>query len=93
MTKPKMKRVSLSLPENLVNQLDRVSGVQGISRSAMISALLAESFTILDSMLKAEVDPSQEGLRRFRGDSVEFVNEKVAEIKELLQSMEVRKDA
>lgn len=93
MTKPKMKRVSLSLPENLVNQLDRVSGVQGISRSAMISALLAESFTILDSMLKAEVDPSTEGLRRFRGDSVEFVNEKVAEIKELLQSMEVRKDA
>lgn len=93
MTKPKMKRVSLSLPENLVNQLDRVSGVQGISRSAMISALLAESFTILDSMLKAEVDPSKEGLRRFRGDSVEFVNEKVAEIKELLQSMEVRKDA
>lgn len=93
MTKPKMKRVSLSLPENLVNQLDRVSGVQGISRSAMISALLAESFTILDSMLKAEVDSSKEGLRRFRGDSVEFVNEKVAEIKELLQSMEVRKDA
>lgn len=93
MSKPTFKRVSMTLPEDLVNQLDRVSGIQQISRSSLVALMLSESVEVLNSILQFEVNPTDEGLKRFRGDSVEFINGKVGELKTILQSMEVRKDA
>lgn len=79
-----IRRCTMSLPSDLVDKLDKLSAVAGISRSALVAGLLGESVDVLDAMIRVSVDPSPEGLRRFRGESVNIVNDKVASLRTLL---------
>lgn len=82
----KMRRCTVTLPEDLVVKLDKISALSRISRSALISGLLGETVETLDLMLQAQADPSPEGLKRFRDGSVSVVREKVAELQRLLNN-------
>lgn len=79
-----VRRCTMSLPSDLVEKLDKLSALVGVSRSALVAELLGESVDILDSMLQVAAVPSPENLRRLRGDSARVVQEKVAELKGLL---------
>lgn len=78
------RRCTMSLPSDLVDKLDKLSAVLGVSRSALVSEFLSESVGILDSMIQTAAVPSPENLLRLRGDSVRVVQDKVAELKTLL---------
>ena len=80
-----VRRCTMSLPSDLVEKLDKLSALVGVSRSALVAELLGESVDILDSMLQVAAVPSPENLRRLRGDSTRVVQEKVAELKDLLE--------
>lgn len=65
------RRVSLSLPCDLLDQLDFVCGRMGLSRSALVSALVSQATPTMVEMLKS-VPPNPDDAtsaerRRFRG--------------------------
>lgn len=80
-----VRRCTMSLPSDLVEKLDKLSALVGVSRSALVAELLGESVDVLDSMLQFAAVPSPENLRRLRGDSARVVQEKVSELKGLLE--------
>lgn len=80
-----VRRCTMSLPSDLVEKLDKLSALVGISRSALVAELLGESVDVLDSMLQVAAVPSPENLRRLRGDSARVVQEKVSALKGLLE--------
>lgn len=80
----KMQRCTMTLPAPLVERLDKLAALSGISRSALVSGLLEDSTAMLDAMIQVQAVPSPEGLMRFRGESVQVVNDKLAELKRLL---------
>lgn len=85
--KSMMRRVSMTLPDDLVSKLDRVALLQGISRSSLVAGLLSQAVGVLDLALHAHADAErgdEDGLRRFRAGSIAIVNERIAELKELL---------
>lgn len=65
------RRISLSLPVELTRQLDFVSGRMGLSRSALVSALLSQGLPTMVDLLQSvpanpkDATPSER--RRFRG--------------------------
>lgn len=78
------RRVTVSLPADLVEKLDRLSALCHISRSAFVTELLGESVEALDLALGVMKAPDPENVRRYRGDSIALVEQKVAELKRLL---------
>lgn len=80
-----VRRCTMSLPSDLVDKLDKLSALVGVSRSALVAELLGESVDVLDSMLQVAAVPSPENLRRLRGDSARVVQEKVSKLKGLLE--------
>lgn len=80
-----VRRCTMSLPSDLVEKLDKLSALVGISRSALVAELLGESVDVLDSLLQVAAVPSPENLRRLRGDSARVVQEKVSKLKGLLE--------
>lgn len=79
-----IKRCTMSLPADLVSQLDKLSTLAGISRSALVAELLAEPVGVLDRMISVDNLPEPDGLRRLRGDSMAYVQDKVSELRRLL---------
>lgn len=80
----KIQRCTMSLPSDLVAKLDKLSALSRVSRSALVSELLRESVEVLDAMIQVNADPSPAGLRRFRGESVSIVRDKVSQLQRLL---------
>ena len=80
-----MERVSVSLPEDLVSDLDGIAELVGSSRSGLIAALLQEmELGKLRTLLEAagatpSVDPEGSN-RRFRGESAGIIVAKLQRV-------------
>lgn len=77
-----LSKISITVPPELVADLDYVSGRLGVSRSALISEILPESLGFMRSMLEqVPLNPTPEDVLRFRGDSAELVRGKIESLK------------
>ena len=80
------KRVSLSLPHALVDDLDYVSHRLGISRSSLVAQVLNDVLAPSVAMLRTipeNVAPTDEDVKRFRGASVKLIRERLDNLHEL----------
>jgi hypothetical protein len=82
---PTLKRVSISLPTAVADDLDYISSRLGISRSAFVSqTLLSADLGHLRTLLQSIPEqPSEADTRRFRGDSRAFVREQLSRLEKL----------
>lgn len=77
-----VRKVSLSLPPSVVDDMDYISSLMGLSRSAFASALLSDSLpalrVTLDNVValksEAETDGSAESLQRYNSDSKDAID-------------------
>lgn len=77
-----LSKISITVPPELVADLDYVSARLGVSRSALISEILPESLGIMRSMLEqVPLNPTPEDVLRFRGESAELVRGKIESLK------------
>lgn len=77
-----LSKISITVPPELVADLDYVSGRLGVSRSALISEILPESLGIMRSMLEqVPLNPTPEDVLRFRGESADLVRGKIESLK------------
>lgn len=82
-----MKRVTVSLPDDLVGNIDRVARLMGVSRSGLLSGLLKETdFQSLEHLLSLAVEAREssdpEVVRRFRGDSALVITDQLQRVLE-----------
>lgn len=80
-----IKRVSLSLPSSVVDDLDYVSERLGISRSGFLTQVLLQSDLASLRALLASIpeSPSEDDVKRFRGSSVDYIRERVEALQKL----------
>lgn len=80
-----IKRVSVSLPTHLADDVDYVSSRLGMTRSAFITQfLLGGELDKLRSILSAiPEDPSEADVKRYRGDSRAYIADQLAKLQEL----------
>lgn len=80
-----LKRVSLSIPGDLADNLDYISKRLGVSRSAFVTQLLLEGqLDNLASLLSTIPEqPSEADIKRFRGDSKVYVREQLERLQQL----------
>jgi hypothetical protein len=77
-----LSKISITVPPELVADLDYVSGRLGVSRSALISEVLPESLVIMRAMLEqVPLNPTPEDVLRFRGESADLVRSKIESLK------------
>jgi len=78
------KRITVSLPVGVVDQLDFVSKKFQLSRSALLSGLLTESLPTLVQVAEAMpddlMDVSDSDARRFRGETAKTITELVEKL-------------
>lgn len=73
-----IRRVTLSLPHQLVRDLNYVHRRIGVSRSVFVASLLSEAVHDLRLLLESVPDdPSVDDLVRFRGDSARLAESRV----------------
>jgi hypothetical protein len=69
------QRITLSLPADVVSNLDFLSGTMGVSRSALVSALMSDILPPLVPLAKIAAQGVTEGdSRRYRGEFVDELN-------------------
>jgi hypothetical protein len=80
-----LKRVSLSLPISVADDLDYISSRLGVSRSAFVSQMLVSAdLGQMRSLLSSiPVQPSEADTKRFRGESREFVKDQLTRLAKL----------
>ena len=70
-----VRRITVSIPNQLALDIDYVHKRIGVSKSAFISSLLVEGVSDLRALLESLPDnPSPDDLVRFRGASAEMVS-------------------
>jgi hypothetical protein len=76
------KRVTISLPGKIADDLDFISARLGVSRSAFLSQLLTEAnLGDLRSLVSTLPEsPSEGDTRRFRGESRQFVKSRIDQL-------------
>lgn len=79
-----VRKITISLPPDLVADLDYLGGRLGISRSAIIAELLGETAPLLARLLRSV--PVQENatpavIRRAKGASLELIEELMGSLK------------
>lgn len=77
-----MQRVTVTLPDDLVVDLDIVSSQIGCSRSALVSLVLSEQLELLSSLASRIQSTSSEHLvvKRAKGESLELIEERYREL-------------
>lgn len=80
------KRVTISLPSDIADDLSYIASRLGISRSAFLAQLLTEANLGKIRALLSTIpdDPSDGDVKRFRGESRQFVEDRMSQ----LQSMQ-----
>jgi hypothetical protein len=74
-------RTSLSLPAELAVGINLLAKRLGISQSALVTALLSETISDCQLLLdELPENPDPDLVRRFRGKSIEVVNEAVNDL-------------
>jgi hypothetical protein len=68
------KRVSLTIPIDVLTEIDYCSHRLGITRSAFMSELMRQSLSPILPLLQSLPDsPDEVAVKRFRGDSVAVI--------------------
>ena len=79
-----LRKISITVPPALLDDLDYVAGRLGVSRSALVAELLPEPLSIMRGVLAlVPLNPTPEDVVRFRGESVELVRQKIESLKAL----------
>lgn len=77
-----LKKISVTLPPELVADLDYVSGRLGVSRSALIAQTLPEGLGFIRDLLTAiPENPTPEDVIQFRGSSAEQIRVRIEQLK------------
>lgn len=78
----KMRKVSLALAPEVVDDLGYVAGRLGVSRSALSSDLLGEAVGSMRKLLEqVPINPTPADSVRFRGESAKLVEERINELR------------
>jgi hypothetical protein len=84
MAKPHFRKLSFSLPPELVDDLDYLSSRLGVTRSALLASLMLEPMHDLRSMVESiPEDPTHEDIVRLRGKSEAIVEQRVSSLRRL----------
>ena len=79
-----LSKISITIPPELLADLDYVSGRLGVSRSALIAEVLPEALGVMRTMLEqVPLNPTPDDVLRFRGESAELVRKKIDSIREM----------
>jgi hypothetical protein len=79
-----LSKISITIPPELLADLDYVSGRLSISRSALIAQVMPQALGVMRSMLEqVPLNPTPDDVRRFRGESVGIVREKIDSLRGL----------
>ena len=82
------KKISITIAPELASDLDYLSLRLGVSRSAMISELLAEPVRQFTELFQSiPENPTPVDVLRFRGDSQELVRERVEQLNALANDL------
>ncbi|AXH78983.1 MAG: CopG family transcriptional regulator [Circular genetic element sp.] len=77
----KTVRITVSLPSQVVSNLDYISTTIGVSRSAFLSSLLSESLPPIVPLVQIVASASKDGdSKRFRGAAVSAINDAVSRL-------------
>lgn len=82
---PQIKRVSLSLPPDLVDDVDYICARLGLSRSGFIAQLLLnlDIKSIRSVVQNVPEQPTDDDVKRFRGASEDYFREQIKRLQEL----------
>lgn len=77
------RKITVSLPDFVVNDLDYVSHRISATRSALLTNMLTEPAATLRAMLEElPVNPTEEDILRSRGSSARIIDERIQKIKD-----------
>lgn len=77
-----LSKISITIPPELLADLDYVSGRLGVSRSALIAEVLPDALTFMRKLLEqVPLNPTPEDALRFRGESAEIIKQKIESIR------------
>lgn len=80
----KIRKISLSLDSTLVTNLDYLSTRLGVSRSALVSELLADGVSEMRRLIElVPPNPTPQDLIRMRGASVDSVRERLGSLRSM----------
>lgn len=75
------QRITISLPNKVVDDLNFISKTAGMSRSAFLSALLTESLPPMIPLVQIAASGSKDGdSRRYRGAAIEFIDAAISRL-------------
>lgn len=77
-----MQRITATLPDNLVDELESLTKVIGCSRSSLMSLMLSEQMPLLSS-LASKINETPSTLityKRAKGESLKLIEERYREI-------------
>jgi predicted transcriptional regulator len=83
------QRVTLSLPSDVVSNLDFLASSMGVSRSALASALMSDILPPLIPLVQIASQGSSEGdSRRYRGEFVTELNAMLGRLTEGVEGLQ-----
>ncbi|WP_447530566.1 hypothetical protein [Vreelandella sp. TE19] len=87
-----MKRVSFTLPPEVVQHLNFISHRLGVSKSSVVGDMLGKGLSPLVELLRAMPDqntaPSDDVIRRVRGASSEQIRDQLNHLREVFDSLD-----
>lgn len=85
------RKISISMEENMISDIDYLSGRLGISRSSLVSQLLGDGLsTAVVLMRSVPEDPSElspDQVKRLRGQSRDIVRAKVENLRSMNEDL------
>lgn len=76
-----MRKVSLALSPEHVDDVDYVAGRLGVSRSALVNFLLGEAMPDMRKLFEqVPLAPTPNDMLRFRGESAKLVEERIGQL-------------
>lgn len=77
-----LSKISITIPPELLVDLDYVSGRLGVSRSALIAEVLPDALHVMRKLLEqVPLNPTPGDVLRFRGESAEIIKQKIESIR------------
>lgn len=77
-----LRKISVTLPPELVDDLDYVSRRLGVSRSALIAQVLPDGLGFMRGLLvDIPENPTPEDIVRFRGSSADEIRQRIDALK------------
>lgn len=76
-----MRKITISVPPELVADLDYLAGRMGVSRSAIISEVLGGSIADMRGLFElVPENPTPSDALRYRGESAELIRKRLASL-------------